>query len=133
MSARHVVLISLGAAAPGDALLAGVRRLRDHGTRVTLVSRVSPAPTLAAVLDEHRSIGQPVGGPLRIGKLRLDPHRLPGALAAVLSPRSGPLLRQADALVAVDAAALPAVWLAARVNRRALAVRGLPAALARIP
>jgi len=133
----RVVLVSLGATAPGEALLAGVERLRADGATVHLLSRVGPASALAAALDGtsavgHGAIGRRSGGTISAGKLKLDPHRLPGAARVVLGRRSRALLRGADALVAVDAAALPAVWLAARtVNRRAIAVNGLPAALTR--
>jgi len=129
---RRVVLVSLGPAAPGEALIDGVRRLREDGARIHLVSRVAPAAPLAAAVDGVIAVGRPGGGPLAAGRLKVDPHRLPGALAVVAGRRTRMLVRQADALVAVDAAALPAVWLAARVNRGALAVNGLPAALARL-
>jgi hypothetical protein len=127
-----VILLSLGASAPGDALVAGVEQLRSEGATVHLISRTPPAPALAALLDGHVPVSRPGGGAITVSKLRVDPHRLPGALQAVLSGRPRTLVRAADALVAVDAAALPATWLAARVNRRAIAVNGLPAALSRL-
>jgi len=130
---RAVVLVSLGAAAPGEALLAGVERLRAAGDPVHLVSRTPPTPALAAALSGHVPVGRAGAGTITAGKLKLDPNRLPGAVAVVLRRRPRRLVRAADALVAVDAAALPATWLAARVNRRALAVNGLPAALTRLP
>jgi len=129
---RTAVLVSLGSAAPAEALRADVEQLRDRGYRVHLVSRVAPVPTLAEVLDGRTAVGRPTGGTLQVSKLKLDPHRLPGAAVVVLGGTAGPLVRQADVLVAVDATALPAVWLAARVNRRALAVNGLPAAVSRL-
>jgi len=126
---RRVVLVSLGAAAPGDALLAGVERLRADGDTVHLISRTPPGPALAAALDGQLRIGRAGGGPIVAGKLTLDLHRLPGALALLVRPGARRLVRDADTLVAVDAAALPAVWFAARLtNRRATAVNGLPAA-----
>jgi hypothetical protein len=129
---RRVVLVSLGAAAPGEALLAGVEELSADGADVRLVSRTAPTPALAAALAGRTALGRPGRGQVAVGKLKVDPHRLPGALALVLSRRTRGLVRAADALVAVDAAALPAAWLAARVNRRAIAVNGLPAALTRL-
>jgi hypothetical protein len=129
---RSVVLLSLGASAPGDALVAGVEQLRAEGAAVHLISRTPPAPALAGLLDGHVAVGRPGGGAVRVSKLRVDPHRLPGAVQAVLRGRSRSLLRTADVVVAVDAAALPATWLAARLNRRAVAVNGLPAALSRL-
>lgn len=137
MRARSVVLVSLGAAPPGQALLAGVQQLRADGSRVVLVSRTTPVPDLAEALDAHVGVGRPalagLTGQLRIGKLLVDPHRLPGAAELLLRSTTRSLVRTADALVAVDAAALAAVWLAARVNRRAIAVNSLPAALNRLP
>jgi hypothetical protein len=127
---RRAVLVSLGSAAPGEALLAGVGELRERGHAVTLISRTPPAAALAAALDVRLSVGHP-GGTLQLGKLKLDPHRLPGAASVVLGRATRALTREADLLVAVDAAALPAVWLAAHLNRRAIAVTGLPAALTR--
>jgi hypothetical protein len=132
VTARRVILLSLGATPPGEALVAGVQDLRADGAEVRLVSRVAPAPALAATLDGTVRVGRPAGGAVAVGKLTVDPHRLPGAASVVLSIRTRRLLRTADVLVAVDAAALPAAWLAARLNRRALAVNGLPAALARL-
>jgi len=131
-ASRSVLLVSLGATAPGEALLAGVERLRADGAAVHLVSRVAPTAPLAAALDGRTAVGRPHGGPLAAGKLRVDPHRLPGAVRVALGRRTRAAVRAATALVAVDAAALPAVWLAARVNRSAIAVNGLPAALTRL-
>ena len=128
---RRVVLVSLGAAAPGEALHAGVRSLRDAGHQVSLISRVPPVGALASAVDAQLPVGRP-GGTLQVGKGKLDPHRLPGAASVLLRRATRELVRSADVLVAVDAAALPAVWLAARVNRRAIAVNGLPAALTRV-
>jgi len=96
------------------------------------VSRVPPAAALATAVDDVVAVGRPGGEPLAAGRLTIDPHRLPGALALVGGRRTRRLVREADVLVAVDAAALPAVWWAARVNHGALAVNGLPAALARL-
>ena len=127
-----VVLVSLGAAAPGEALLAGVRSLRAAGHEVTLVSRVSPVAALTEAVSERVAVGRPRGEVIAAGKVKLDPHRLPGAASVVFAPATRALVRSADVLVAVDAAALPAVWLAARVNRKAIAVNGLPAALTRL-
>lgn len=129
---RSAVLVSLGDAAPAEVLRADVERLREQGFRVHLVSRVAPAPALAEVLDGHTAVGRPRGGTLHLGKIRIDPHRLPGAVRVVLGRSTRAVARDADVLVAVDAAALPATWLAARLNRRALAVNGLPAAITRI-
>jgi hypothetical protein len=127
-----VVLVSLGVAEPGEALVAGVAQLREAGATVHLVSRVPAAGPLAAVVTGETTVGSARGGPIAAGKLKADPHRLPGAVRVVYGRRTRGLIRAAGALVAVDAAALPATWLAARVNRRALAVNGLPAALARL-
>jgi len=124
-----VVLVSLGSAPPGEALLAGVQRLRTAGVPVHLISRVPPAPALAVLLTSRVAVGRPGGRELRAGKLELDPHRLPGAIGLLLRRRTRRLLTGATGLVAVDAAALPAVWLAARRNRHAIAVNGLVAAL----
>jgi hypothetical protein len=129
---RSAVLVSLGAAAPGEALLAGVRELQVQGYVVTLVSRTAPTPALATALDGRSAVGRP-GGTLQAGKLKLDPHRLPGAASIVLGRSTRDLLRRADLLVALDAPARPAVWLSARLNRGAAAVTGLPAALTRTP
>jgi hypothetical protein len=129
---RSAVLVSLGDAAPAEALRADVERLREQGFRVHLVSRVPPAPALAEALDGHTAVGHPRGGTLHLGKIRIDPHRLPGAVRVVLGRSTRPVVRGAALLVAVDAAALPATWLAARLNRRVLAVNGLPAAITRI-
>jgi hypothetical protein len=131
-----VVLVSLGSAPPGEALLAGVAQLRTAGLPVHLISRVPPAPALAALLTSRvaagRSRSRAGGRELRAGKLKVDPHRLPGAIGLQLNGRTRGLLADAVALVAVDAAALPAVWLAARRNRHAIAVNGLAAALTRL-
>lgn len=127
----RAVLVSLGTAAPGEALSAGVRELQARGHEVTLVSRTAPAAALAAALDARVAVGRP-GGTLQVSKLKLDPHRLPGAASVVLGRATRALMRRADLLVAVDAPALPAVWLAARLNRSAAAVNGLPAALTRV-
>jgi hypothetical protein len=129
---RSAVLVSLGEAAPAEALRADVEQLRRQGYRVHLISRVTPAPALAEALDGHTAVGRPRGGTLHLGKIKADPHRLPGAVRVVLGRSTRMVVRDADALVAVDAAALPAAWLAARLNRRALAVNGLPAAITRI-
>ncbi|MDQ1286564.1 MAG: hypothetical protein QG622_129 [Actinomycetota bacterium] len=136
MTAGSVVLVSLGATPPGEALLAGVHRLQETGHRVTLISRTPPVRDLAETLDLRVPVGRPVllgaGGQQRISKIVMDPHRLPGATQILLDGTTRRLVTSADVLVAVDAAALPATWLAARVNRRAIAVNGLPAALARL-
>jgi hypothetical protein len=129
---RSVVLVSLGPAAPGEALIAGVRQLRAAGAGVHLVSRVPPAGPLGEVVSGHTAVGRARGGPVPLGKLAFDPHRLPGAVRVVFGRRTRDLVRGADTLVAVDAAARPAIWLAGRLNRRALVVNGLPAALARL-
>jgi hypothetical protein len=136
LTARLVVLVSLGEATPGEALLAGVLTLREAGHQVALISRTAPAPELAEALQERLAVGRGVlagaTGQRRIGKLLIDPHRLPGAAEVLLRRSTRHLLTSADALVAADAAALPAVWLAARVNRASLAVNGLPAAVTRL-
>jgi hypothetical protein len=124
---RRVVLVSLGAAPPGEALVAGVQQLRRAGAQVHLVSRVPQAAPLAVAVTARTAIGRGRVGPIVAGRLTLEPYRLPGALRVVFGRRTRSLVRAADLLVAVDAAALPATWLAARVNRRARAVRGLPA------
>jgi hypothetical protein len=129
---RRVVLISLGAAAPGEALLAGVAQLRAEGAAAHLISRTPPTPALAAELDGRVAVGRSGARAFTVGKLKVDPQRLPGAARVVAGRTGRALVRSADVLVAVDVPALPAAWLAARVNRRALAVNGLPAALARL-
>jgi hypothetical protein len=74
-----------------------------------------------------------VGPPrvLRLGKLRFSPDRLPGARRLVHHPYTRALVDEADVIVAVDQAALPAVWLAARRNPAAAVLNGTPAAVAR--
>jgi hypothetical protein len=127
------VLVSLGATAPAESLRAGVEQLQAAGHQVHLISRIPPEPAVAAVLDGQAEVGPKLGRPLRLAKIAIDPHRLPGAATILYGPATRALVRGADILIAADAAALPAVWLAARINRKALAVNGLPAALARLP
>jgi hypothetical protein len=124
---KRAVLVSLGPVAPGDALLAGVERLRADGASVWLLTRTPPVPALAAELNGGLvRLGSLTRTPLAVGKLRLDPNRLPGAVRLLLRRETRRLVRDAELIAAVDAAALPAVWLAARLNRRATATHGLP-------
>jgi len=138
----NVVLVALGPSAPGDGMVAGVQALRRGGARVVLVSRQPPSPRLLEVLDS--ALPLPAGGGAaarsaaaaalnRLPKVRIDPDRLAAAwrLSHDLSTRA--LLDGAQVLVAVDRAAIPAVWFAARRRPQAAALSGLPAAVARYP
>jgi len=123
----HAVLVSLGPAAPGDALLAGVAALRASGATVHLLTRTPPVPALAAALNgDLVRLPSLRRAPLAVGKLRLDPNRLPGAVRLLLRRETRRLVTDADLIAAVDVAALPAAWLAARLNRHATATHGLP-------
>lgn len=139
----NVVLVALGPSVPGDGLVAGVESLRRAGaSSVVLVHRRPPSPALVAVLDA--AVPLPPPGPLgglraavagalnHLPKVRLDPDRLAAAVRVTRSTATRTLVTGADVLVAVDQAAIPAVWLAARrTNRSAAALSGLPAAVAR--
>ena len=140
----NVLLLAMGQAAPGEALVAGVRALRGAGATVHLVSRAAPSPGLAAALDDVVVVGtrarelrlpgrvrlpRPLA-PLR--KLHADPGRLACAVRVCFGGRTADRVACADVLVAVDEAALPAVWLAARRNRSAAALDGVPAAVTRL-
>ena len=137
----NVVLVALGPSAPGDAMVAGVQALQRAGARVVLVSRQPPSPSLLDALDAAGPV--PPGGATagvrsalaaalnRVPKVRLDPDRLPAAWRISRAPATRPLLDAAQVLVAVDRAAVPAVWLAARRHPQAAALSGLPAAVAR--
>ncbi len=145
----NVVLVALGPTAPGDGLVGGVQALRQAGAGVHLVSRLRPTPGLVAVLETAAPLPvrsgspHPLGGatlPLRYpgpartvqrGKLRLCPDRLPAARRLLRHPFTAELIAAADVLVALDQAAIPAVWWAARRHRSAHALHGLPAAVAR--
>jgi len=138
-----VLLVAMGPSTPGDGLVAGVQALRQAGHRVHLVCRRAPSTAVEQAVDAVTSLPAPrllrLGGrPITLGKLRLDPDRLPGAVRLLRSHATRDLVRRADVLVAVDQAAIPAVWLAARRARRRrpsgtvpAAVSGLPAAVAR--
>jgi hypothetical protein len=133
----RVVLVAMGPSTPGDGMVAGVQALRAAGHRVHLVTRRPAAPTLAEVLDGVTPLPPPLlpsrwaGRPLVAGRLRLDPDRLPGAVRVLRSRATREVLRTGEVLVAVDQAAIPAVWLAARRHRPRGALLGLPAAVAR--
>lgn len=129
----RLLLVAMGPSIPGDGLLAGVQALRAAGHRVELVSRRAPSPRLSAELDART----PLPGPrvqlpgIRAGKLRIDPDRLPGAWRLARHPSTREAVTTAEVLVAVDQAAIPAVWWAARRRAR----RGRPplAALSGVP
>ncbi len=150
----NVLLIAMGPTPPGDNLISGVLALTRAGARVDLVSRHPPGPELAQALagvhplPAGRMSGAPAGGlsrglsrrtatvvarlpgPLR--KLRLDPDRLPGAVRVLRRRASADLVAAADVVVALDAAAVPAAWLAAHRHRDLIALSGLPAAVNRL-
>ena len=139
-----VLLFAMGPTPPGEAFVSGVTALHESGASVRLISRGAPAPALAALLDEvvvvptrTRELRLPAGmrlprplAPLR--KLRADPGRLACAVRTSFGSRTRALVAAADVLVAVDEAAIPAVWLAARRNRSAAALDGVPAAVSRL-
>jgi hypothetical protein len=124
---------------PGEGLSAGVEALRRRGARVDLLTRHPPADPLAAELDgvhlvprsgPTASLGPlALPGPLR--KIRLDPDRLPGAVRVHRTASTRVLFDDADVVVALDDAAIPAVWLAARRRPGLVALNGLPAAVHR--
>lgn len=75
-----VLLLSLGAAEPGDALAAGVTALRRAGVRVHLVSRRPPSQLLLETLtsessDSESSDGELLGGEAPGGVTALPPGR----------------------------------------------------------
>lgn len=115
-----VLLIALGPSVPGDGLISGVRALQAAGHRVHLIHRCPPSPALAEVLDGVTPLppGRLRWRPVAAGKLRLDPDRLPAARRLARHAGTRDLLREAEVLVAVDQAAIPAVWLAARRRAR---------------
>ncbi len=143
---RRVLLVATGPSVPGDGLVAGVRALQQNGSRVELVSRHPACDALATTLDAVHALP---GGPPRTGALlrrlaawlsdgsgpgrtlRLDPDRLPGALRLHRDPVTRALIEAADVVVAVDQAAVPAAWLAARRRPTLVALSGLPAAVTR--
>lgn len=149
-TARTIVLVSLSRRGPGEALIAGVSALRERGHRVVLLSRRSPAPDLAAAIDETHLVPggrltrlptqmparltnrapRPVGRALRL--LRADADRLPAAVRLHRDPELAATLSEADVVVALDAEAIPAAWWAARRRPDLLALTGLPAALTRL-
>ncbi len=128
-----VILVAMGPTAPGDGLIAGVTSLRRAGHRVQLVTRHSPSADLATVLDDVTPMpaGRPASRPISVGKLRLDLDRLPGAARLNHSEWFTGALTDGTVLVALDPAAVPAVWWAARRHRGVAAFNGLPAAVAR--
>lgn len=134
----NIVLLGMGPTPPGEGLLTGVTALQGAGSPVSLVSRRPPAPDLAAHLEEVHALprgrlsglsGRQPPGPLR--RLRVDPDRLPGAVRLLRDATIRGLLDRADVLVAVDQAAIPAVWLAARRRPGLVVLSGLPAAVSR--
>jgi hypothetical protein len=129
----RVVLVAIGPSVPGDGLVAGVEALRRAGASVELISRQAPSAALAAVLDGITALppARVRLAPVRRGRLRLDPDRLPAALRLRRAPSTRALLAGADVVVAVDQAAIPAAWLAARRSPRVIALSGLPAAVTR--
>ena len=136
MTPSVVVLVAMGPSTPGDGLVAGVQALQQAGHRVHLICRRAPSPAVEATVDAVTPLPAsrlPLGRrPIALGKLRLDPDRLPGAVRLLRSPATRDLVRHADLLVAVDQAAIPAVWLAARRRPDVPALSGLPAAVARL-
>ncbi len=146
MSVVEVVLVALGPAEPGDGLVAGVTTLQRAGARVTLICRHPPSPALAAQLDGAvplpagrlaaattwaRVGGRAIALPGPLPAVRLDPDRLPAAVRLLRHRRTRELIRSADVVVAVDQAAIPAAWLAARRHPHVSALSGLPAAVNR--
>jgi hypothetical protein len=128
----------MGPSTPGDGMVAGVGALRRAGHDVHLITRRPAAPSLIAVLDGVTPLRPPrllpasvAGRPLGVGRLRADLDRLPGALRLARTAATRSLLGSADVLVAVDQAAIPAVWWAARRHRPRAALLGLPAAVTR--
>ncbi len=128
-----VILVAMGPTAPGDGLIAGVSSLRRAGHRVQLVTRHSPSDDLAAVLDDVTALpaGRTAARPITVGKLRLDLDRLPGAARLNRAGWFARALTDGTVLVALDPAAVPAVWWAARRHPGVAAFNGLPAAVAR--
>jgi hypothetical protein len=114
-------------------MVAGVEALQRAGASVELISRQAPSPALLAVLDGVTALppARVRLGPVRLGRLRLDPDRLPAALRLPRAPSTRTVLAGADVVVAVDQAAIPAAWLAARRSPRVVALSGLPAAVTR--
>lgn len=146
MSAMEVVLLALGPGAPGDGLVAGVTALQGAGARVCLICRHPPSPALADQLDgavplpagrlaaattRPRVGGRTIALPGRLPAVRLDPDRLPAAVRLLRRRVTRELIGSADVVVAVDQAAIPAAWLAARRHPRLAALTGLPAAVNR--
>ena len=130
-----VLLVALSATPMGDELVGHVEALKRVGASVHLVSRAAPVPALDAVLDGRTAIGAPVAirrlpGPL--SKVRVEPNRLVDAVRLARGRRYRALVASADALVAVDQTAVPAVWLAARRRPDALAIQGLATAVTRL-
>jgi len=142
-----VLLVAMGPTIPGDGLVAGVQALQRNGSHVELVSRRPASEALAAVLDGvHPLPSGPAApgagaaalttllsrlpGPAR--KLRFDPDRLAGALRLNRDAATRSLVRTADVVVAVDQAAVPAVWWAARRRPSLIALNGVPAAVTRL-
>lgn len=132
-----VLLIALGPSIPGDGLISGVRALQAAGNRVHLIHRRPPSPALAEVLDGATPLppARLPWRPVAVSKLRFDPDRLPAARRLARDATTRDLLREAEVLVAVDQAAIPAVWLTARRRTRSGTPRSAPlvAALSGLP
>ncbi len=130
-----VLLVALSATPMGDELVRHVEALQRAGASVHLVSRAAPAPALVGVLDGRTAFGSPVAVrrlPGRLSKVRVEPNRLVDAVRLARGRRCRTLIASADALVAVDPTAVPAVWLAARRRPDAPAINGLAAAVTRL-
>jgi hypothetical protein len=128
----NVVLVALSSTAPGQSVHTSVEALRQSGVAVHLVSRTPPAPDLASALNGYTSVGRPVSPwhlPGRLHKIRIEPNRLVDAIALQRRRGARELLAAADVIVALDATAVPAVWLAARRGPDAVALNGMPAAM----
>jgi len=135
-----VLLVAIGPSTPGDGLLNAVEALHRGGGTVHLVSRRPPTPALAAALDGitplplgrlASRVSWPFALPGALRRLRFDPDRLPAAARLDRTAATRALLAACDVVVAVDQAAIPAVWLAARRHPRVTALNGVPAAVSR--
>jgi hypothetical protein len=142
----NVLLVAMGPSTPGDGMLAGVKALQQNGSRVELVSRRPASEALAAALDGVHALppasaaaAAGLGGLTQrltsssgaLRRLRFDPDRLPGGLRLGRNAATRALIEAADVVVAVDQAAVPGVWLAARRHPSLVALSGLPAAVTR--
>ncbi len=138
-----VLLVAMGRTPPGEGLVAGIEALQRAGVTVDLLSRRPPTAELAERLNAVHAV--PSGAPSRLpvltgagrglpgplAKVRLDADRLPGAVRVLRTASTRALLARADAVVAVDQAAVPLAWLALRRRPELVALSGLPAAVTR--